>query len=119
MTACTTSEIPTPAMPGLNDSKETTAMIKSPAFPFTDRATYLAWRRAWKAQYKDLSSRIRETKLDIKNRMRSGNGPWIIQPALARLQFEARVMMQEIEEAKLEAARQYAAERQVVLAVSA
>lgn len=119
MTPSTTSKMPTPAMAGINNSKETTAVIKSPAFPFSDRATYLAWRRAWKAQYKDLSGRIRETKLELKNRMRSGNGPWIIQPALARLQIEARAMMQEIEEAKQQAARQYAAERQGSLAISA
>jgi hypothetical protein len=40
-------------------------------FNFTDRETYLAWRLEWRANYMDLSSRIRAQKRSRKQFLRS------------------------------------------------
>ena len=45
-----------------NQPKET----KLNDFNFNDRTSYLAWRKQWKAQYKQLSADIRATKIAFK-----------------------------------------------------
>lgn len=39
-------------------------------FSFTDRETYLAFVTQWKEEYKDLSEKIRKTKIEYKEAQR-------------------------------------------------
>lgn len=80
---------------------------------FNDRATYLAARLAWKAAYANLSQEIRDTKADIKESYKSGkyDRAGYSQAEKARLRIQAREMLEELAEAKVEAQRQYVAER--------
>lgn len=92
-------------------------------FEFTDKESYLAWRKQWKEDYAKISSDIRETKKDLKNEAReqaaNSNadtkevyyGLWKEESRLAGLREEARKYMAAITEAKKEAARQMEEER--------
>ncbi len=81
---------------------------------FTDRASYLTFRAAWKAQYRDLTQDIRETRKAIKEAYQSGNPDRAgsLQSQKAHMRRDARYMLENLAEAKLEAQRQYLAERE-------
>ncbi len=83
------------------------------AFTFNDRASYIAYRADWKARYKALSEEIRETRAAIKQAYADNNEDRAstLQQSKAFLRTQARHMMMEIEAAKIEAQRQYVAER--------
>lgn len=80
-------------------------------FNFNDRDTYLTFRSEWKKEYMILSHEIRGLKALWTEEVRSGkvgpNGTVIY--SLLRKRREANAMMQILEEAKLESARQWAA----------
>ena len=40
------------------------------ALNFNDRLSYLAWRKEWKAAYKELSQNIRKAKVEFKDHQR-------------------------------------------------
>ena len=54
-----------------------------PFFTFTDRETYFAWVADWKAEYADLSARIRAAKSERRELQRAG----AYDPAAARPLF--------------------------------
>jgi len=55
-------------------------------FSFTDRQTYLDFVANWKAEYKDLSEKIRITKQEVKDANRKND------PQLYKLQWNVRKM---------------------------
>lgn len=84
-------------------------------FTFNNRETYLTFRAAWKKEYKELSQEIRNLKATWTAEIKSGRGGSTIY-TLIRKRREATAMMLLLEEAKLEAASQWAAARQGVVA---
>lgn len=76
-------------------------------FNFNDRDTYLAFRTEWKKEYNELTQEIRKLKAIWAEEIRSGQGGYT-HYAVFRKRKEARAMMQLLEEAKLESARQWA-----------
>lgn len=44
--------------------------MNAPKFSFTDRTTYLAFVAQWKEEYKELSEKIRTTKIEFKEAQR-------------------------------------------------
>jgi hypothetical protein len=84
---------------------------------FKTKEEYLAYRSAWKAEYKQLSYEIRETKKDIRELMRNREYAGGLQSSLIRQRAEATAMLEELKLAKVEAQRQYlAAKAQLQLA---
>lgn len=87
---------------------------------FTNKETYLAYRSEWKANYKELSQLIRETKHDIREAMRAKEYAGSMQYSLLKMRAQATAMLEELKLAKQEAQRQYLAakemEREMVLA---
>lgn len=81
---------------------------------FTDRASYKAYRTAWKVAYAELTLEIRETRAGIKQAYHDGNHDRAgsLQSSKAYLRNDARNSMAELAEAKQEAQRQYLAERE-------
>ena len=82
-------------------------------FNFTDRASYLAWRAEWKANYATISTTIRH----LKGERSETNSAWdkqeggadshelyrkfrIAYTALARMQSDAREALETLKEAK-------------------
>jgi hypothetical protein len=84
-------------------------------FNFNNRETYLAFRAAWKKEYNELSQEIRNLKATWAEEIRSGQGGYT-HYAVFRKRREATAMMQLLEEAKLESARQWTASREGVVA---
>jgi hypothetical protein len=84
-------------------------------FTFNNRETYLAFRAAWKKEYNELSQEIRNLKATWTAEIKSGRGGSTIY-TLIRRRREATAMMQLLEEAKLESARQWTASREGVVA---
>lgn len=80
------------------------------AFAFTSRDTYVAYRAAWKAEYKQLSQDIRREKLEVKEAHRSGGLGYTLSSSIRRHQARATDMLAELMDAKIEAQRQYVAE---------
>lgn len=80
-----------------------------PAAIFSSRETYLAYRREWKVSYKALSKLIRGQKLEIKAQHRSGDSAYY--GPLWESQGLATLALAGLAEAKLEAKRQYEAEK--------
>ena len=80
-------------------------------FNFNSRETYLAFRSEWKKEYLQLSNEIRELKARWTAEIKSGIGGSTIYSLLQRRK-RAATMMQTLEEAKVEAAHQWAANRQ-------
>jgi len=76
---------------------------------FNSKETYLAYRSEWKAEYKQLSHEIRETKKDIRELMRNREYAGGLQSSLIRQRAEATAMIEELKLAKIEAQRQYLA----------
>jgi len=84
-------------------------------FNFNNRETYLTFRVAWKKEYNELSQEIRNLKAKWTAEIRSGRGGTTIY-SLIRKRREANAMMQLLAEAKIEAACQWAASREGVVA---
>ena len=80
-------------------------------FNFNSRETYLAFRTAWKKEYKELTLEIRKLKSTWVEEIKSGRGGSTIY-AIIRKRKEATNMMQLLADAKLESARQWTAARQ-------
>lgn len=89
---------------------------------FTDRASYLAYRAKWKADYAALSARIRDLKFCRKPKNRGterwdraklaeGNAVYFdcswAQGVAAILRRKATIMLEDLKLAKIEAKRQY------------
>lgn len=84
-------------------------------FTFNDRDTYIAFRAEWRGKYQELSQTIRELKTQHREELASGKGSYK-HYEIFRKRREANAMMQLLEEAKLESARQWAASREGVAA---
>lgn len=84
-------------------------------FNFNNRETYLAFRSEWKREYAELTQEIRNLKATWAEEIRSGRGGYT-HYAVFRKRREARAMMQLLEEARLESARQWAASREGAVA---
>lgn len=88
-------------------------------FNFTDRTTYLISKAEWAANYAQLVLDIRAAKNAIKNSNRNLNGGrnigdvWSSYAALRSLHNDLREALDQRAGAKVEAQRQYLAERQV------
>lgn len=85
---------------------------------FNSKETYLAYRSNWKAQYKNLSNEIRQTRADIREAQRNREYAGGMQYAALKLRKQATAMIEELKEAKAEAQRQYLAskEKELVMA---
>lgn len=84
-------------------------------FNFNSRETYLAFRSEWKKEYNALSNEIRALKAKYLEETRVDTGCHS-QYALFRKRKEATNMLFLLAEAKPEAARQWAANREGVAA---
>lgn len=82
-------------------------------FSFNDRASYLAYRAEWKANYAALSEEIRTVKAYIRKQYAAGRIPSNEQAERVYLARQATALLEELKEAKIEAARQWAASREV------
>jgi hypothetical protein len=79
---------------------------------FTNKIEYLAWRQQWKAEYKDLSKRIRLLKLSINEGQRNRQYVGGLQNELRDLRAEATQMIELRKQSKVEAQKQYLASLQ-------
>lgn len=81
---------------------------------FTTRETYLLARGQWKHDYAALTKDIRDTKFQIKKAMREGAYPGNLQYYTRMKQKRtANDMLEALENAKVEAQRQYVASKEV------
>ena len=80
-------------------------------FNFNSKETYLAYRADWKLRYKKLSAEIRQHKLEIKEAQRNGTHTGSMEWRRQALARQATQMLQELDQAKLEAQRQYLASK--------
>lgn len=80
-------------------------------FTFNSRDTYLSFRAEWRNKYQELSQTIRELKAQHREELALGKGSYKHYDII-RKRREANAMMQLLEEAKLESARQWAASRE-------
>ena len=76
---------------------------------FTDRASYLAWRAEWRADYKAHSENIRTRKLELKTKARAGGDTSLQQSQLHRLSQEATAKLKLRAKAKAISGEQRAA----------
>lgn len=60
---------------------------------FDSRETYLAWRNAWRAEYKQQSQLIRDTKKMIREAHRSGGEAGPLQSTLHYQRLQANALM--------------------------
>ena len=67
---------------------------------FTDKASYLAWRRNWKAAYAEQSEEIRAAKREIVKLAKADKPTGYAQSTLHRERELASRMMVALEEAK-------------------
>lgn len=79
---------------------------------FETREQYIIAATQWKAEYEQLSKKIRAIKHQIKEESRA-KGFTYAWSALASAKTEAQVMLGVRQESKIEAQRQYLAQRQV------
>lgn len=84
------------------------------AINFNTKEEYLAWAAEWKAEYKVLSAKIREAKHAYKAAQRADKYHDIqnTRVALGRLKYEANQMIALRGESKVEAQRQYLAQKE-------
>src|SRR5579863_161685 len=82
-------------------------------FAFQDRASYLEFRRCWKANYASLSETVRGLKGAIKTTMRAREYAGKQQFELHVRKTEATVELLMLKAAKSEASRQYAAAKAI------
>lgn len=59
---------------------------------FNTREEYIAYRDAWRSEYKELSKKIRQMKITVKEQQRAG--AYADQTGLVRLRTKARQMME-------------------------
>lgn len=79
-------------------------------YTFNNRETYLEFRAQWKADYRELSTEIRELKEAIKTSQRAGESrACVLQSERERLRAQARNMLITLAEAKIESQKQYEA----------
>lgn len=76
---------------------------------FTDRASYLTWRTAWKENYRQLTQDIRDAKKERKNPDASCRAS--AQYSCWRLRAQATAMLEQRKASKIEAQKQYLASR--------
>jgi hypothetical protein len=74
---------------------------------FTTKQEYLAARQQWKDEYANLSDAIRATKLGIKQRMKAGEYAGRLQGELLSQKRLANQMLTALDDAKVEAQKQY------------
>lgn len=79
---------------------------------FTNRQEYLAAVTMWKANYKELSSKIREVKAKIKEENRK-KGFTYLWHDLGQLKIEATDQIAVRQASKIEAQRQYLISREI------
>lgn len=80
---------------------------------FDSRETYLHARGQWKHDYAALTKDIRDTKLQIKKAMREGAYPGNLQYTRMKQKRTANEMLEALDNAKVEAQRQYVASKEV------
>lgn len=77
-------------------------------YNFNSRETYIEFRRQWKAEYRQISKDIRDTKDAMKKAQRDGEYRAAnLQAEREILRKEARQMIEALHEAKAEVQRQY------------
>lgn len=77
-------------------------------YGFTNRKSYLAFRREWKTKYLNLSTDIRNIKDEIKRAQREGDyRAGHLQAERELLRRDATLMLENLAAAKLEAQMQY------------
>lgn len=82
---------------------------------FTSRATYIEFTAQWKAEHAQMILDIRANKNEIKNNNRAGTIQWKPYGELNRLRREIQESLALRAAAKIEAQRQYLAERDVAV----
>lgn len=84
------------------------------AINFNTREEYLAWAAEWKAEYKQLSADIRAAKHAYKAAQRADvyNDIQNTRVAVGRLKYQANQMIALRGESKVEAQRQYMAQKE-------
>lgn len=87
-------------------------------FTFTNKEEYLAYRSAWKAEYKELSQTIRELKANIRETQKNREYAGRMQYALIKERKAARTMLDDLKLSKMEAQRQYLEQKQSLQAVN-
>ena len=82
---------------------------------FNTRETYIAWRAEWRTEYATTSQQIREARNTIKNAQRENKwaGMWNHYSTLARSQRTARELLALREASKIEAGKQFAAQKEL------
>jgi hypothetical protein len=84
-------------------------------FFFKTKEEYLKQRQGWRKEYKELSRRLHNIKLEVKNLQREGKWTevWKRQRTLAVLKEKARMMMECKMQSKMESIRQKELHRKV------
>lgn len=77
------------------------------SYNFNNRTTYMSFRTEWKEDYLGISKRIVELKLAVKNGQRKGIHTGAEQNSLRAEQELAIYKLEELQNAKNEAAKQY------------
>ena len=77
---------------------------------FNSRETYLAAVDQWKTEYADLSTKIRQKKLELKSSMREQKSTWRLHLDLNLFQAQANSLLEERKEGKIEAQKQWLAQ---------
>lgn len=80
-------------------------------FKFDSKETYLEFRNEWRKEYAELSASIRDTKKQIRETQRAGNYAGSLQAYLRQEKDEARRLNAMRVASKLEAKRQYQAQK--------
>ena len=85
------------------------------SFTFTTKETYLAYRADWVNRYNIISDNIRKNRKELNNVMRENKHPtYTLTVQRFKLRHIARTMLEELQEAKLEAGRQYNAQKELI-----
>jgi hypothetical protein len=79
---------------------------------FTNKETYIAWRAEWRADYAELTTKIRSLRREMNEAFRDNRPAANAQFQLRMARYKANEMMELRAEAKTRAAEQYAASRQ-------
>ena len=84
-------------------------------FFFKTKEEYLKQRQGWRKEYKELSRRLHNIKLEVKNLQRTNNGAetYKRQRTLSILKEKARMMMECKMQSKMESIRQKELHREV------
>ncbi len=111
---------------GPENLKENEMKIVTYEMNFKTREEYLKWRQEWKADYKDISQKIRELKnarkefiweyrpkelTMVKRRKKVGPNPnhsWSAAWKAQEAKYEARAMLEHLKKAKIKAGQQRA-----------